>query len=711
MLMAEVDDADAARSRIAEQGVRLVHEGLRDDAVDLHLHPRDVGGTLLALDAMTPPGAWCWGGAAWEGTTPDTTGGLREVVVAVDEPATVARRWAALIGLPYEGGDLLTLDGGAQTVRFVAEPDRAQAGVVAATIDVPGGDGPHRGRRRRAARAAARVSFDRDDQLARLAAGGFDVVVVGGGITGAGVALDAAARGLRTAVLERDDWASGTSSKSSKMVHGGLRYLQQKEYRLVYENLAERQRLLTNAPHLVTPLPFLIPLFGKGGIVDKTVAKAYATSLRLYDLTGGLRIGKRYSRLTVDQVVGHLPTLRRELVAAGLPLLGRRRRRRPPDPRDRAHRGPGPRGRRRQPLPGHRAEQGRLRPGGRRPAGGRQPGRRRRGRQRRRRLVRRGAGARRGQRPAVDPAGQGHPPHRPAGQAARRHRHRPAGAQGAALGLRGAVGGPHLPGHDRHRLHRPAGRPAGHAGGRRVRPGRRERAGHLAAHPGRRRRELGRPATAGAGRVLGADRGPVPPARGAGQPERPGHHHRRQAHDLPQDGAGHRRRGAARAGSGAERLPDEAARPARGAGSGCCPFGRHQRPPARPVRRGGRRGARPRRRRPLARGAAGGRPAVPAGRGRVRRARRDGPHPDRRAEPAHSRAAARPGRHCGGGGGRRAAARAGAGLGRRSGCRRRWRPSASWSGGSGTRGAQGPPQDPAADPDWVAAPAVEGSAP
>src|SRR5205823_12385469 len=98
--------------------------------------------------------------------------------------------------------------------------------------------------------------FDRAEALARLADEQFDVLVVGGGITGAGVALDAASRGLRTALVERDDFASGTSSKSSKLVHGGLRYLNQRDYRLVYEALAERQRLLDNAPHLVKALPF-----------------------------------------------------------------------------------------------------------------------------------------------------------------------------------------------------------------------------------------------------------------------------------------------------------------------------------------------------------------------------------------------------------------------------------------------------------------------
>src|SRR5262245_14151312 len=75
-------------------------------------------------------------------------------------------------------------------------------------------------------------AFDRSDALRRLAGTQFDVVVVGGGITGAGCALDAASRGLRTALVERDDFASGTSSKSSKLIHGGLRYLQQKEVAL-----------------------------------------------------------------------------------------------------------------------------------------------------------------------------------------------------------------------------------------------------------------------------------------------------------------------------------------------------------------------------------------------------------------------------------------------------------------------------------------------
>jgi len=159
--------------------------------------------------------------------------------------------------------------------------------------------------------------FRRDDALARLREETFDVLVVGGGITGAGVALDAASRGFRTALVEKDDFASGTSSKSSKLVHGGIRYLQQHEFRLVYENLAERQRLLENAPHLVSPVPFLIPLFGRKGVVNRGVARAYRTALWLYDLTGGVRIGRRHERVGKDEALAHLPTLRADDLVAG----------------------------------------------------------------------------------------------------------------------------------------------------------------------------------------------------------------------------------------------------------------------------------------------------------------------------------------------------------------------------------------------------------
>ena len=98
------------------------------------------------------------------------------------------------------------------------------------------------------------------------------MLVIGGGVTGAGVAVDAASRGLRTALVEAADFASGTSSKSSKLVHGGLRYLQQGDVRLVYEALHERQRLRRNAPHLVKLLPFMIPILTKDGLIPRRVS-------------------------------------------------------------------------------------------------------------------------------------------------------------------------------------------------------------------------------------------------------------------------------------------------------------------------------------------------------------------------------------------------------------------------------------------------------
>src|SRR6266480_4340790 len=152
-------------------------------------------------------------------------------------------------------------------------------------------------------------SFDRTTALRRLADERFDVLVVGGGITGAGVALDAASRGLRTALVERDDFASGTSSKSSKMVHGGLRYLQNGDVRLVYEALAERQRLRRNAPHLVKILPFLIPIFSKDGLINAKVARALGSAMWMYDVTGGARIGKLHKRLKPAEALEYMPTL------------------------------------------------------------------------------------------------------------------------------------------------------------------------------------------------------------------------------------------------------------------------------------------------------------------------------------------------------------------------------------------------------------------
>src|SRR5207237_853565 len=121
--------------------------------------------------------------------------------------------------------------------------------------------------------------------LAAMAAEPVDVLVVGGGITGAGIARDAALRGFRTAVVDKGDFASGTSSHSSRLIHGGLRYLEQYEFHLVREASQERRVLLTVAPHLVHPLPFVLPSY-RGARVPAWRLRA---GLWLYDLLAGFR--------------------------------------------------------------------------------------------------------------------------------------------------------------------------------------------------------------------------------------------------------------------------------------------------------------------------------------------------------------------------------------------------------------------------------------
>src|SRR6476661_364417 len=115
--------------------------------------------------------------------------------------------------------------------------------------------------------------------LEAIAGQRFEVVVIGGGITGAGVALDAASRGYSVALLERGDYAAGTSSRSSKLVHGGLRYLQNFDLGLVREALLERQLMVQLAPHLVKPLRLVVPAF-EGQRPDRLVGMG----LNLYDV-------------------------------------------------------------------------------------------------------------------------------------------------------------------------------------------------------------------------------------------------------------------------------------------------------------------------------------------------------------------------------------------------------------------------------------------
>ncbi len=133
--------------------------------------------------------------------------------------------------------------------------------------------------------------IDRGQALTELTAEPFDVVVIGGGVTGAGVALDAASRGYSVAVVERDDWAIGTSSRSSKMVHGGLRYLQNFDLGLVREALLERQLMVQLAPHLVYPTPYLVPTLG-----DERRDRKIGIGLNMYDVMASNRGARRERR-------------------------------------------------------------------------------------------------------------------------------------------------------------------------------------------------------------------------------------------------------------------------------------------------------------------------------------------------------------------------------------------------------------------------------
>ncbi len=134
----------------------------------------------------------------------------------------------------------------------------------------------------------------RESAIGRLTASvrpgeALDILVIGGGVTGAGIALDAASRGMSVAVVEAQDWSAGTSSRSSKLVHGGLRYLQMLDFKLVLEALKERDLLLTAvAPHLVHPLPFLYPL--RHRVWERAFVGA---GILLYDLLASIRRGKR----------------------------------------------------------------------------------------------------------------------------------------------------------------------------------------------------------------------------------------------------------------------------------------------------------------------------------------------------------------------------------------------------------------------------------
>jgi glycerol-3-phosphate dehydrogenase len=155
---------------------------------------------------------------------------------------------------------------------------------------------------------------DRQRDLAALVDRPIDVLVVGGGIVGSGAALDAATRGLRVGLVERDDIAVGTSSRSSRLIHGGLRYLEQYRFGLVREALKERSRILHLAPHLVTIEPLLFPLFG----LPVATRAFYQAGMTLYDVLGARRDGGWHRHLSVPEVLAHAPAVRRSRLRGGL---------------------------------------------------------------------------------------------------------------------------------------------------------------------------------------------------------------------------------------------------------------------------------------------------------------------------------------------------------------------------------------------------------
>ena len=156
--------------------------------------------------------------------------------------------------------------------------------------------------------------MNRETLVARLKDEGtaWDVIVIGGGATGLGAALDASSRGYKTLLLERGDFGGGTSSRSTKLAHGGVRYLKQRDFSLVKEALRERGLMFRNAPHLLHRRSFVIPVFGR---FEKLY---YSAGLKFYDfLAGGRNIGKSRG-LGLVATVDSLPTIRTSDLRGGV---------------------------------------------------------------------------------------------------------------------------------------------------------------------------------------------------------------------------------------------------------------------------------------------------------------------------------------------------------------------------------------------------------
>ncbi|MFN3917871.1 MAG: glycerol-3-phosphate dehydrogenase/oxidase [Flavobacteriales bacterium] len=153
----------------------------------------------------------------------------------------------------------------------------------------------------------------RKENIQRLVDFRYEILIIGGGITGAGIALDAVSRGFKVALVEQADFASGTSSRSTKLIHGGLRYLKQGDFKLVRETAKERTIILNNAPHLIHRKKLILP-FTKGGNLGWLSTKI---GLTIYDFIAGSHNGERHKMLSKGKVLEIEPSLKNELLKSG----------------------------------------------------------------------------------------------------------------------------------------------------------------------------------------------------------------------------------------------------------------------------------------------------------------------------------------------------------------------------------------------------------
>ena len=158
------------------------------------------------------------------------------------------------------------------------------------------------------------TALDRVEHIRKLETDSFDLLIIGGGITGCGIALDAASRGLKVALIEKNDFASGTSSKSTKLIHGGLRYLKQFEIGLVQETGSERAIVHQIAPHLVLPEKMILPII-KGGTFGKYSA---SIAIKVYDFLANVKKVDRMKVLSKTETLEKEPLLNHTILKCGI---------------------------------------------------------------------------------------------------------------------------------------------------------------------------------------------------------------------------------------------------------------------------------------------------------------------------------------------------------------------------------------------------------